>query len=517
MFHHRDYPEIIYSVLDFTAYEEQYKGRKLQRLKEKAVKEEIDRIRASLKRFAKGKKPESDFDRRIEILFNKFGKASRKAYRKASELKQIRYQRGIKERFRDGLVRSGRYLYAIEKIFKAQGLPLGLARLPLVESSFDYRAYSSVGAAGIWQFVRATGRRYMRVNSSIDERRDPILATRAAARYLSNAYNQLGSWPLAITSYNHGLAGIKRAVSQTGSRNLAVIAERYQSRTFGFASGNFYAEFVAALQVERNSELYFPGLERESPWYFDEVKLGTSIRFSDLVKSVGATKEEISRLNLGFRNPVLRNQVRIPSGSVVKVPKGKGATVVSRFSSSKKIYLSGKTALEGSRLGGSSSYSQKYRVRRGDTVGSIARKFKVRSSELMDLNRISNPRRLRLGSVIKIPGEGGGSSRPRSSTTTHKVRRGETLGGIARRYRMSVASLKSRNSIKGSTIHVGQLLKISGVPKSGVAKKSKHYKVVAGDTLGSIAERHGTSVSQLRKLNPGLRTVIFPGQRLVVR
>ena len=166
---------------------------------------------------------------------------------------RIRYQRGIKEKFREGLIRSGKYLARMKAIFEEYGLPQELAYLPHVESSFDYDAYSKAGAAGIWQFTRGTGRSYLRINRFVDERRDPIRATDAAARLMRDNYAALGSWPLAITSYNHGKNGMLRAKKQYGS-DLERIIEGYRSRYFGFASKNFYAEFLAALFVAKNSK-----------------------------------------------------------------------------------------------------------------------------------------------------------------------------------------------------------------------------------------------------------------------
>ena len=146
---------------------------------------------------------------------------------------RVRFQQGQKERFIEGLQRSGMYLDTIRAILQQYGIPPRLAYLPHVESSFNTEAYSKVGAAGLWQFMRGTGRLYgMQIDYSIDERRDPVTATIAAAKYLSSSYQEFKSWPLAITSYNHGVYGVKRAVNQTGSKDLAVIIQKYSSRSF---------------------------------------------------------------------------------------------------------------------------------------------------------------------------------------------------------------------------------------------------------------------------------------------
>ena len=177
---------------------------------------------------------------------------------------RIHTQRGIKERFRDGIVRSGRYIDSFQGIFEQHGLPTQIALLPLVESSFENRSRSKAGAAGIWQFMRGTGRRYLRITTKLDERLDPPKATRAAARLLMENYNALGSWPLAITAYNHGRGGMMRASNKVGP-DLPQIINKYDGPLFGYASMNFYAEFVAAVEVYENHQQYFGVLVLDTP------------------------------------------------------------------------------------------------------------------------------------------------------------------------------------------------------------------------------------------------------------
>src|SRR5262249_12837494 len=162
-----------------------------------------------------------------------------------------------KERFREGVIRSGRYLEDFHQVFENEGAPADLALLPLVESSFENRALSNAGAAGIWQFTRSTGRLYLSVNRKIDERLDAMKATRAAARLLLANYNALGSWPLAITAYNHGRGGMLRAQSEVGSSDITKVITDYRGPLFGYASMNFYTEFLAAVEVYRSYEQYF--------------------------------------------------------------------------------------------------------------------------------------------------------------------------------------------------------------------------------------------------------------------
>ncbi|HEX9851550.1 MAG TPA: lytic transglycosylase domain-containing protein, partial [Woeseiaceae bacterium] len=172
---------------------------------------------------------------------------------------RIRFQHGLSDRFRQGLVRAGRWRDHVHNEFGQLGVPLQLAALPHVESSYNPDARSHVGASGIWQFTRSTGRRFMQVDHVLDERNDPFIATRAAARLLAYNYSIAGNWPMAITAYNHGLAGVRRAMRAYGDSALVDILRNYDGRTFGFASRNFYVAFLAAMEVDQNPEKFFPG------------------------------------------------------------------------------------------------------------------------------------------------------------------------------------------------------------------------------------------------------------------
>ena len=167
----------------------------------------------------------------------------------------VRSQTGQRERFLAGVIRSGAYIPAIKQVLRSYGLPEDLAYLPHVESSFNTAAYSKVGASGIWQFTKSTGKTYLRIDQAVDERSDPLIAAHAAAKYLKNSYNQLGTWPLALTSYKYGTAGTKRALNEKGSYER--IFTEYNKGHFKFASRNFYAEFLAAKEIARNPDKYF--------------------------------------------------------------------------------------------------------------------------------------------------------------------------------------------------------------------------------------------------------------------
>ena len=160
------------------------------------------------------------------------------------------------------MIRAAAWETHIARVLKQHGVPEEIAALPHVESSFNPFAYSKVGAAGLWQFMPSTAKRFMRVDGIVDERLDPYSATEAAANLMLYNYRLLGTWPLAVTAYNHGPGGLRRAQDELGTSDIAVIVKRYQGATFGFASRNFYVAFLAALEVDRNAEKYFGPITR---------------------------------------------------------------------------------------------------------------------------------------------------------------------------------------------------------------------------------------------------------------
>lgn len=178
---------------------------------------------------------------------------------------RVRSQRGTRERFKRGLEISGRYDLQFRQIFRDAGLPEDLAYLPHVESSFQPAAKSSAGAVGMWQFTKAAAQTFMPGNDRIDQRFDPFASASGAARYLSYAYGKLGNWPAALTSYNHGIGGMRRAQNAVGT-DFVRIVEEYDGPAFGFASRNYYAQFLAAREIASSPEQFFrEGIRYESP------------------------------------------------------------------------------------------------------------------------------------------------------------------------------------------------------------------------------------------------------------
>jgi len=210
-----------------------------------------------LNHLATGKEPSNADEREVAAMFK--GEPP-SAYAAAAQ--NLRVQEGLREQFHDGLLRSRYYQPSMERIFRNAGLPPELVTLASVESGFHGAAHSSAGAVGIWQFTRDTGKHYMRITRYHDDRLVPERETVAAAKLLRSNYDTLGDWPLAITAYNYGTGGVARAAGIYGG-DYSEMIQHYQGPHFGFAVKNYYAEFLAALQVHRDEDKYFPGIEDE--------------------------------------------------------------------------------------------------------------------------------------------------------------------------------------------------------------------------------------------------------------
>ena len=420
---------------------------------------------------------------------------------------RIKVQRGISERFAAGVRRSGRYMAHMRKIFAARGLPVELAYLPLVESSFRNDARSFRGAVGMWQFMPGTGRLYMRVTRLVDERRDPLEATRAAARLLQDNYRELRTWPLAVTAYNHGQAGMRRAVRRTGTRDIVTIIRRYRSRTFKFASKNFYAEFLAAVHVMREVERHLPHVRFDQLVRLEEISLTRRVAVSSLLRH-----SRVSRVQLLTWNPALsRHASWIPAGYRLKAPKRQSQWF--------------RNALGG--MGPMPSFPY-HVVSRGDTLSELARIYGTSANELQSMNGLRSAHRLRVGQRLEIPSKSPVKrqtvrvvERPRTDDGSyHVVSRGDTLWDIARSYGTSARGIQSANRLASvRRLRVGQRLTIPGkssrASKRAVKNQRVYHRVRLGETLSTIADRYRVSLPALQRVNDiRNRHRIRAGQRL---
>ena len=321
---------------------------------------------------------------------------------------RIRFQLGLSDRFREGLKRSGRWRAHVDAEFIRLGVPVELAALPHVESSYNPAARSHVGASGIWQFTRSTGRRFLQVDHVLDERNDPFLATTAAAKLLAHNFSITGNWPMAITAYNHGLSGALRAMRRHGDEAYTEILRNYKSRTFGFASRNFYVAFLAAKEVDQNSERYFPGIVPDSPVDYATVSLPAYIPAEQLAAVLKVSERDLARHNPAIQPTVWQRSKHLPKNFNLRMPN-------SMLSASLPDLISG---LPDAMLYAKQLPDLFHTIRRGDTLSEIADKYQTRVSTLVALNNLGNSNRIRAGQQLRLPAAGPAPAPIRAASAT---------------------------------------------------------------------------------------------------
>jgi membrane-bound lytic murein transglycosylase D len=374
---------LVYEVLRFDPADS-------PRQREHIVAQAKARYAALLRRFAAG--ATENLTPHEQRILHEFGDTATPAqFRDAIE--RIRFQLGQADRFYEGLIRSQAYEADISRVLAERGVPAEIGALPHVESSFNPAAYSRVGAAGLWQFMPGTARRFMRVDSLVDQRLDPYSATEAAANLMLYNYRLLGSWPLAVTAYNHGPGGLRRAQEELGTSDIAVIVKRYQGATFGFASRNFYVAFLAALEVDRNAEKYFGPLTHLPDPQSTVAVLPDYIPVDALAKAFKADLGALRVLNPALRPPIWNKSRFVPRGYGLRVPGAQQAADI---------------AAAWARLPAAQRYLVQrndgaHRMRRGETLASVAAASGVSVSRLLAANGWTGQRELARGEIVHIP------------------------------------------------------------------------------------------------------------------
>jgi membrane-bound lytic murein transglycosylase D len=358
--------------------------------RERRVTQAKARYAALLRRFAAGET--ADLTAHERRILHAFGEdATPRDYLDAID--RIRFQLGQADRFHEGLIRAEAWETHIARVLQQHGVPPEIAALPHVESSFNPAAYSKVGAAGLWQFMPSTAKHFMRVDGIVDERLDPYSATEAAANLMLYNYRLLGSWPLAVTAYNHGPGGLRRAEDELGTSDIAVIVKRYQGATFGFASRNFYVAFLAALEVDRNAEKYFGPLTRLPDTENTPVELPDYIAVGTLAKVFKVDLGALKVLNPALRPPIWSGSRLVPRGYALRLPgvasESEIAAAWARVPTAQR-YVAQRN--DGSR-----------RVRKGETLAGIAAASGVSLARLLAANGWSGAHAVTRGEVVRIP------------------------------------------------------------------------------------------------------------------
>jgi membrane-bound lytic murein transglycosylase D len=484
--------------------------------RQKLVEQARDKYIAALRRIANASGPLSDDDQRIRDMWGTEGTPARLLL----AVDSIRFQLGQSDRFREGLVRSGAWSSHIAEVFANQGLPAELAVLPHVESSFNPAAYSKVGAAGLWQFMRSTGRRYMRIDNAIDDRMDPFRSTEAAAQLLAYNYRVLGTWPLALTAYNHGAAGMRRAKNAVGTDDIERIVRTYKSPSFGFASRNFYVSFLAALEIDSNPEKYFGNIEPLPEVKFHEIATPSFVSMSSLERILKIERSVLRQLNPALLPTVWNGQRHVPKGYRLRLPlDGESWT----------------SELLAQRINPTEQYAgqpqdRRYKVRSGDTLTSVAASYGVTPGALADLNGLSSNAKLRAGRSLIVPASPAATvaaaaaepARPAVSASgtaeveasnIYVVRRGDSISEISKKVGLPEREILKLNKLKNPNyIYEGQKLALV-TPAPAAVPTTAPTTVVAST---ASPPNTPTRQSPARPTTPAPAPAVVPPRPVVV-
>ena len=422
------------------------------------------------------KPEEKQFKKRYSHVLN--GKSEREMLRMA---RNLRFQGGLKDRYYSGLIRSYKYLPFIEKVMREEGVPKELKYLPHVESSFNYQAYSKVGAAGIWQFMRRTGRQYkLKINYAIDERRDVIKATRAAAKLLKDNYRVLKSWPLALIAYNHGAYAMKKAIRKMGTKEVHKIIDGHKGRNFGFASKNFYPTFLAAVEISKNPQDYFPSFKKPQSFKFSQFKLPKTLRISDVAQSLGVKQKTIQNYNYAIRKSAFKNDLPLPKGFNLVIPQTHEKKLIEFIAKLRKTKPSSRD-----------SYIL-HKVSRGENLWSLSKQYNIPLKNLLSFNHNFNPNKIYPGMEVKIPA--GDAPIPLNKKFhSHK------------KARVHQKPVQEPSPIKRESLNHIELTKYH-LNLTKIDENNYQIKIENNETLGHLAEWSRSPITDLKRLNNSTAT-----------
>ena len=417
----------------------------------------------------------------------------------------VRYFTGRgRDRMRLYLERSYRYLDLMRSTLKKEGLPEELVYVAMIESGFSSQARSRAAAVGYWQFIEATGRRYgLQIDGFVDERRDPLLSTRAAGEYLRDLYELFGTWYLAMASYNAGEYRVNRAMMRHYTRDFWHLRKK---RSIPRETREYVPKFMAAHIIASNPKKYgFYNLDYKKPIQFESVAVSTPVSLKKMAESLKVDYKEFKALNPRYVTdyvPVQKNKQ-----AILHVPLGYSGKMT------RKIIAASFMA----RPKYSKTYVH-YKVRWGDNLYKLALRNRTTVNTIARMNGFSSSKKLRAGQVIKLPRLYGGSSaktsrQVASNKNTHKVKKGESLTVIARKYGVQPAQIRSWNNLKNSVIHPQQVLRVK---KLSVQKGASRLHVVRrGETLISISKRYKVPLVSLMKHNSlSFKSILRVGRTL---
>jgi membrane-bound lytic murein transglycosylase D len=481
------------------------------REREAVVDAARDKYTALLKRFASGELPATDEEKRVRALWSPTVSAERLQLAAT----EVRFQLGQSDRFRAGIMRSGAWETHIAEALANSGLPPELAALPHVESSFDPAAYSKVGAAGLWQFMRSTGRRFLRIDRAVDERMDPFRASEAAAQLLSYNYRVLGTWPLAITAYNHGAAGMRRAIEQVGSEDIVKILREYKSPSFGFASRNFYVSFLAALTIDQNPEKYFGPVQRTQELQFREVPLATAANPAALERALGVKLDTLRELNPALLPTVWNGKAQIPREYRLRLPDSVPQLRVEQLALRLGTVPNPPTAATVATDEGGPSYV----VAAGDTLSSIANANKLNLKKLMAANNLTDQDHIYEGQRILLAAKPVKEPPAEQAAEVAAVAEAHTETQAVAAAAVTAQKVEPVSAAQEATQSPALVPADAGAltndPFDYSVLSSNTIVVATAETLGHYADWLGSNPATIRKLNNlGRNTPVVVGRKL---
>jgi membrane-bound lytic murein transglycosylase D len=405
--------------------------------------------------------------------------------------------------------RSGRYGEMITAELEKAGLPTELAWLPLIESGFKVNAFSPARALGLWQFIPSTGYKFgLKRNRYIDERMDPEKSTLAAIAYLKELHKIFGDWSTVLAAYNCGEGRVLKVIRSQNVNYLDNFWDLYEQ--LPRETARYVPRFLATLHILQDPEKYNIDLEdREAPQATETLTVSRQVCLKRVAGEIG-----ISPKNLRALNPELRQDSLPPGSYALRVPSGKASVLLAKID---EIPVA--QAAPAKRPAKKQTQVAYHRVKRGETLSTIADRYGVPLKSLMRANRLHRRHYIVAGKILKIPGVSGGSGpSKKKSHTVYVVQKGDSLWNIARKYGTSTSALGRLNNLSGSALTIGQVLKIPGRGAGKVNPgRLRTYKVRSGDVPMEIAQRHRMSLERFLQVNKMTkRSTIYPGQKVFV-
>jgi len=421
-----------------------------------------------------------------------------------------RFTKGVEKTvFAQSYQRSGRYRPYIVAELKAAGLPEELSWLPLIESGYKVRALSKARALGLWQFIPSTGYKFgLKRDMYIDERLDPEKATQAAIEYLRELHRMFGDWTTVLAAYNSGEGRVLRVIRDQNINYLDNFWDLYER--LPLETARYVPRFLATLHIMNNLDKYgLADVPLDEPLDFETVTVSRRMHLKNVSKTL-----DISEKTLRAMNPELRYGVLPPENYELNVPQGYSVQLLAKLG---EIPIS--------------TPPQRafvyHRVRPGETLSIIARRYRTSVRSIQVANNIRRKNFIRAGQRLKIPQKGvrvypatTKSRRPRTRPSVHVVRSGESLWIIARRYGTTINAIQAENNLRSTSLHIGQELKIPGSkPKVAATSKkgARTYTVRSGDSPYTIALKHNLTLKKFLEINQLTpRSRIYPGQTLFI-